>query len=389
MTAVQAAVACVVCDAPCGEPIYRGEGSASVSSQARMLAIPTIVHACTRCGHLQTKPLDDIAGYYDATYNNHLESDDADDLYDVRDGVTIYRQAHQAVVALEKLKLPPGAAVLDFGCAKATTLRDMVAARPDLAAAAFDVSDAYRAHWDRFIPRENQASFTPPAEWTGRFDVVLSFFALEHVAQPRTFLTEAHRLLKPGGTLHLIVPNIRHNIGDLIVVDHVNHFMPSSLRYAFTAAGFTDVRIDETAHVAAYVLDATAASASGAGELDAQVGTYVAEGREFAAFWAGAGSAVRTFERDVARGRPSVIYGSGLYGAFIASQLEDRTNLAYFLDQNRHQQAKTIFDRAVRAPAAIGADIDVIYAALNPARARAIIAGVPALHARKRDIFYL
>lgn len=389
MTAVETAVACVVCGAPCGEPIYRGEGNASVSSQARMLAIPTIVHACVRCGHLQTKPLDDIAGYYDAAYNNHLESDEADDLYDVKDGVTVYRQGHQAVVALEKLDLPPGALVLDFGCAKASSLRAMVAARPDLRAAAFDVSDAYRAHWDKFIAPENQATHTLPADWDGRFDAVLSFFALEHVAQPRTFLATARRLLKPGGTLHLIVPNIRHNIGDLIVADHVNHFMPSSLRYAFTEAGFGDIRIDEEAHVAAYVIDAVRSEVPAAPALDPHVEEYIVEGRRFADFWSGAGAAVRAFERDVARGRPSVIYGSGLYGAFIASRLRDRSALKYFLDQNPHQQAKRVFDRAVRAPAAIGSDIDVIYAALNPSRARAIIAGVPSLHARSRDIFFL
>ena len=389
MTAVEAAVACVVCGAPCGAPIYRGEGSASVSSQAHMLAIPTIVHACAHCGHLQTKPLHDIAGYYNATYNNHLESDDADDLYEVKNGVPVYRQAHQAVVALEKLRLPQGAAVLDFGCAKATTLRNMIAVRPDLDAAAFDVSDAYRAHWDRFIRPENQASFTPPGAWTGRFDVVLSFFALEHVAEPRTFLAAARGLLKPGGTLYLIVPNIRHNIGDLIVVDHVNHFMPSSLRFAFTQAGFVDVRIDEEAHSAAYVIDATRSETAAQPVLDVGVESFIAEGRQFAAFWSGAGTAVRAFESEVARGRPSVIYGSGLYGAFIASQLRDHASLAYFLDQNPHQQAKRIFDRAVRAPAGIGAEIEVIYAALNPSRARAIIADVPWLHVRARDIFFL
>jgi 2-polyprenyl-3-methyl-5-hydroxy-6-metoxy-1,4-benzoquinol methylase len=390
MTAVASATACLVCGAPCGDPIYQRDSTASVSSQARVLTVPTIVHACARCGHLQTKPLDDIAGYYDATYNNHLESDEADDLYDVQNGVPVYRNGHQAVVALAKLNLPHGASVLDFGCAKGTTLRAMVTARPDLDAAVFDVSDVYRPWWDRFIKAENQATYTPPDAWRERFDVVLSFFALEHVAEPRAFLASAWQLLKPGGTLHLIVPNIRRNIGDMIVVDHVNHFMPSSLHYAFTEAGFVDVRIDEDAHAAAYVIDATrAATSPGRPELDPNVATYLAEGRSYASFWSGAGDAVAAFERDVARGRRSAIYGSGLYGAFVASQLRDRTNLAYFLDQNPHQQAKVIFEKAVRPPDAIGADIEVIYAALNPARARDIIAGVPALHSRPREVFYL
>jgi 2-polyprenyl-3-methyl-5-hydroxy-6-metoxy-1,4-benzoquinol methylase len=390
MTTTPVAVRCVVCGNACGEPIYGHERNASVSSQALTLDIPTIVYACRFCGHVQTRPLDEIGRYYDQTYNVHLESDEADDLYDMREGAPVYRNEHQAVVALEKLALPPGASVLDFGCGKGTTLRAMLAARPDLDAAVFDVSDNYRPYWDRFIPTANQASFETPTAWKGRFDVVLTFFALEHVAQPDRFLRAVWALIKPGGTLHLVVPNIRRNIGDLIVVDHVNHFMPSSLRYAFAVAGFEDLQIDETAHVAAYVIDAKKGpSPSVPRSPESDVARYVCEALGYAAFWSGAGDAVAAFEHDIARGRKSAIYGSGLYGVFIAGRLADPSNLAYFLDQNPHQQAKRIFERQVLPPDALGDDIEVVYAALNPARAREIIAGVPSIHRRPRDVFYL
>ena len=52
------------------------------------------------------------------------------------------------------------------------------------------------------------------------------------------------------------MPNVRRNAGDFIVVDHVNHFMPTSLRLLFANAGFTDVVIDEASHAAAYVVTA-------------------------------------------------------------------------------------------------------------------------------------
>jgi hypothetical protein len=60
-----------------------------------------------------------------------------------------------------------------------------------------------------------------------------------------------------------------------------------------------------------------------------------------------------------------------------------------FLDRNPHQQAKRIFDRAVIAPEDIGDDVEVVYAGLNPASARGVIASVPALHRRDRTFFYL
>jgi SAM-dependent methyltransferase len=391
VNAAAAPVACVVCGAACGEPVYRYDGRASITSLAHVIAAPTIVYVCESCGHAQTEPLEDVSAYYDSAYNVHGESDAADDLYAVRDGVRVYRAQHQADVALAKLALPHGAAVLDFGCGKGMSLRRLLDARPDLGGAVFDVSDAYREAWDAFVPPENQAAHAPPPSWTGRFDAVLSFFALEHAADPRGFVRAVRALLRPGGALHLTVPNARRNAGDLIVVDHVNHFTPSSLRRLLANAGFTGVSIDEDAHDGAYVVDARrsdAAGASTAGDRDAAE-RYAVQVRASAEFWSRAGDRIAAFERERARGRKSAIYGSGFYGVFIASRLADRANLAYFLDRNPHQQAKRIFGRAVLAPDAIEDDVEVVYAGLNPARASEIIAGIASLHRRPRISFFL
>ena len=398
MNEVAAATACLVCGAASGAPAYRHDGATSVSSTARAIDVPTIVYVCETCGHVQTPALADIGGYYDTAYNVHLESDDSDDLYDVHDGVPLYRAQHQANVALDKLALAPGAAVLDYGCGKGMSLRALLAARPDLDGAVFDVSDSYRDAWDQFVPRRNQATYATLDAWGGRFDAVLSFFALEHVGDPRGFLAGIRRLLKPGGELHVTVPNVRRNVGDFIVVDHVNHFMPSSLRRAFAEAGYIDVRIDEAAHDAAYVVNARTPISRDANptsrhpelvEGRGSIQAYVAEAHGFAEFWSAASEAVATFERQRARGRRSAIYGSGFYGVFIASRLADRGSLAYFLDRNPHQQVKRIFDRAVLAPDAIEGDVEVVYAGLNPERAREIVAGVRPLHRRDREFFFL
>jgi len=382
-------LACLVCGAPSGAPAYRHDAATSVSSTARPIAAPTAVYVCTVCAHVQTPPLADIAAYYDSAYNVHLESDDADDLYAVRDGVPVYRAQHQADVALEKLGLAHGAAVLDYGCGKGMSLRALLAERPDLDGAVFDVSDAYRAAWDAFVPSHNQAAYATPSDWDGRFDAVLSFFALEHVADPQAFLAGIRRLLRPGGTAHLTVPNVRRNIGDFIVVDHVNHFMPTSLRRLFAQAGFTDVRIDEDAHDAAYVIDACRGVGTRFEPPDErEVRAIVAQARGYAAFWSAASEAVTRFEAAHA-GRAAAIYGSGFYGVFIASRLSDRSKVRYFLDRNPHQQAKRTFGLPVFAPDSLDDDIDVVYVGLNPLRAREIAAGVEALRRRPRTFFYL
>lgn len=382
-------MSCVVCGTPSGAPVYRRENG-SVSSTARALAAPTVVYVCEVCAHVQTPALDDIGHYYDSAYNVHLESDEADDLYAVREGVPVYRAQHQAAVALAKLDLPAGASVLDYGCGKGMSLRALLRTRPDLDGAVFDVSDAYRAKWDAFVRRENQAAYRTPDAWQGRFDAVLSFFALEHVSDPRGFLAAVRGLLRPGGVLHLTVPNVRRNVGDFVVVDHVNHFMPTSLRRALAEAGFVDVRIDEESHDAAYVVDARRAPAEGPQPFEgAGVAEFVAEARGFAAFWTAAADAVRAFEAGQAGGRRAAIYGSGFYGVFIAGCLADRSNVAYFLDRNPHQQTKRIFEKPVLAPELLDDEVEVVYLGLNPARAHEIAAGVAPLHRRERTYFSL
>ena len=288
------------------------------------------------------------------------------------------------------MALPHGASVLDFGCGKGTTLRAMLAARPDLDAAVFDVSDNYRPYWDRFIPAANQASFETPPAWNGRFDVVLTFFALEHVAHPDRFLRAVWALLKPGGTLHLIVPNIRRNIGDLIVVDHVNHFMPSSLRYAFAAAGFEDLQIDETAHVAAYVIDAKKGPSPAVPPLpEPDAARYVAEALGYAAFWSGAGDAVAAFERDVAHGRKSAIYGSGLYGAFIAGRLAiARTSRTSSIRTPISRPSAFSNAGCCRRTRSATISRSCTPRSIRLARARSSPA-CSSIHRRPRDVFYL
>jgi SAM-dependent methyltransferase len=53
-----------------------------------------------------------------------------------------------------------------------------------------------------------EAVDTPIEELEGEYDVVTVLSVLEHVNEPRAFLREVRRLLKPGGATYLIVPNV-------------------------------------------------------------------------------------------------------------------------------------------------------------------------------------
>jgi SAM-dependent methyltransferase len=72
-------------------------------------------------------------------------------------------------------------------------------------------------------------------------DTVVSFQVMEHLPEPARFLRECHRLLRPGGRVHLTVPFMWH-------VHEAPHdyfrYTRHGLEHLLTKAGFTDIRIE-------------------------------------------------------------------------------------------------------------------------------------------------
>lgn len=51
------------------------------------------------------------------------------------------------------------------------------------------------------------------ADNVARFDIALAVYVLEHVAQPREFMAACARVLKPGGRLFGLTPNVHQYFG--------------------------------------------------------------------------------------------------------------------------------------------------------------------------------
>jgi len=375
---------CNVCGQPLGEPIFRSTASRGLTSLCEPSDTPASVWACTTCGHLRGLALPDAAAYYATGYRILLDHEDEDQIYEVDGERIVYRTEHQLRTLLGKLALPPGAALLDYGCAKASTPRLLSKARADLAIHLFDVSEMYTAHWDAFVPIDRRALHQTPGDWQARFDVVTSFFALEHIVEPVQTLRRIAALLKLGGTLYGIVPNTFGNPADFVVVDHVNHFTRASLAAAIHAAGLTVTEIDAEAHRGALVFTALKAEPVNAGD-GRDVADALAGARRLGDFWSGFGDAVRKVEAET-RGQRAAVYGSGFYGAYIATVLRDADGIECFLDRNPHRQGKTLFGKPVIAPEALSDDVGVLYVGLNPAIARSTVDSMPALQRSGRRI---
>ncbi len=208
---------------------------------------PTRIYVCASCAHVQSPELPDLATYYDTHYKFYLDSEEHDHLYEMRDGVPVYRSDRQVEVLLDKTALPKGAQVLDYGAAKGSTLRKVVARRPDLSPHVFDVSEDYRPSWSSWLETAAMATYSVPETWSGRFDLVTAHYVLEHVPDPAAVLRSLARLLKPGGQIFFSVPDWTQNTGDLLVADHINHFTSPSLRRLAQEAGVVVEDIDAAA----------------------------------------------------------------------------------------------------------------------------------------------
>lgn len=369
--------ACRVCGETIPTPAYDAPAPA-LTSIMTLLDVPTRVFVCDGCGHAQCDDIPDIQAFYDTTYRISLSSADHDQVFSVApDGAVLFRTDHQTDIALKLLDLPQEARVLDYGAAKADTLRKMVERRADIAPHVFDVSADYRTAWLGWVPEEAQATYTVPKAWLGQFDVVMSHFVIEHVPDPVGFLSDIAALLKSDGQALLSLPDVAANPGDMVVADHLNHFSETSLERALARAGLKLVALDRASFSGAFFVVAKCASppaiAPGSAKNDA------ARAREICTSWELATERLDQVAKDNA-GKTCAIYGAGFYGSWIMSRVGTMLDVSAFLDRNPHLVGGEHFGKPVLKPEDIPADVEVLFIGLNPLKAREAIAAQPRLN---------
>lgn len=372
-------------------PLYEMRSGLALTSLGEAYPGNTKVWVCPYCSHLQTDEIEQVAQYYADDYNILSNSADEDQIYEIREGQPVYRTAHQLAVLSTQLELKSGMRVLDYGCAKSSTMQSLLKVRPDLQVHLFDVSNNYKTFWRNFLAEDRWATFSPKPEWRQSFDVVTSFFALEHIVHPLETMQKIHALLRPGGRFYGVVPNVVTNAADFIVVDHVNHFTEGSWACLLQRAGFAVERIDAAAHRGAFVVVAKRSEESLPEHLPnkAQVANQLADFSQMAKFWQGAATRIKEFIAALPKEARYAVYGAGFYGAFITACLGDAQRICCFVDQNPHLQGKTLFGRRIVAPAELEPGVDTLLVGLNPAHARRTISEIAAFQTRTLRYLYL
>ena len=385
---------CNVCAAPLTHPLYESEGANSLTSLCQVRSGATRVYACGRCAHLQTEEMVDAASFYEIDYDILINSEEEDQIYEVKpDGTQVYRTDHQVQVLLKKLPLPSGARILDYGCAKSAMTKSLLSQRSDIQPHLFDVSARYIPFWEKFIKPGRWAVHETPSTWQGYFDVVTSFFSMEHMVQPEASVRKMASMLKPGGALYCIVPNVATNVADFIVLDHVNHFSGPSLSYLLSRAGLVVESIDDTAHRGAFVVVArriaNAELTAFSAEYSLDIQDCLSRFQAMASFWSKAAERVRSLEAQLPPGAETAVYGAGFYGAFVVSCLKEPQRAVCHLDQNVYLQGRDLNGRPILSPAQLPEHIQNVWVGLNPTHARQILSQVGALKARQMSFLFL
>jgi SAM-dependent methyltransferase len=377
---------CRVCSSATSAAIFHSPPR-SVIAIAKPIDSPLNVYACEVCGHGQSDDIDfDL--FYDRDYQFQLTSLEHDQLHAVVDGKNVFRSDLQAKIVLEMVDFPDGARILDYGAAKASTLRKICDTRPDLVAYVFDVSKDYDSLWGKWIPKERQASYQIPAQWKANFDVVTAYFVLEHVDKPNEMVAAISEVLRSSGKLFLIVPNPIENYSDFAVIEHVNHFTRSSLYHLLDANGFHIEQHTTEKFFGAHVVVARKMQNSVCERPEINPMTDFQQLRTVADFWNNA----QTHVREVAGhslNRPCAIYGAGVYGSYIATRLEGYLKPLCFVDRNPHLWGPSEFGIPIVAPENLPSEVEMIFAGVNPFKARAILKDVPEWRNRAIEIVYL
>lgn len=181
-------------------------------------------------------------------------------LYDVFARLIGERRMKRHLVELARIA--PGHDVLDLGCGTGTLALIIREMQPGARVSGVDIDPRILAIARRKIERAgatialHEGSATDPPLPAASFDRILSSLMLHHLTTPqkREALAAAHRLLRPGGELHVADFGKPHN-PLMRAVSHTFRLadggestaanLDGQLPALIAAAGFTDVRETE------------------------------------------------------------------------------------------------------------------------------------------------
>jgi 2-polyprenyl-3-methyl-5-hydroxy-6-metoxy-1,4-benzoquinol methylase len=183
---------------------------------------------CGQCGHIWADPAS-------CRQINYVEASGKREDHEWAFGD---RRAHVKLV-LAELRQFTGRRrlrILDFGCGFGVVAAEFAALGQDVVG--YDPADGQVAYArEHFGIEAHSGLWAEAAERLGQVDAVYSQNVFEHLADPFTVLTELLAVVRPGGVVHLAVPNFESRQVGYDVPGHLQYFSPHSLARLAERAG--------------------------------------------------------------------------------------------------------------------------------------------------------
>ncbi|ARN83227.1 hypothetical protein B1812_21485 [Methylocystis bryophila] len=153
------------------------------------------------------------------------------------DGEVINRETMVAKNLIKLLDLEQFGRFLDVGAGAGYLLTAFASELPEWEIAGYDVSDNQKG----IICKSGSAQFYSGvlSDVPGYFDLITFNHVVEHLTEPVTTIRIAAGLLKPGGSIVVIVPNFQTVYSDFFFLEHCSHFTARTLNIVASLAGLS------------------------------------------------------------------------------------------------------------------------------------------------------
>lgn len=353
---------CQICAAPALELLPAYPALPRATSDSRPWPAGGSLAVCGLCGAIQKIPdahwLEEIGRIY-GNYEIYHQSAGSEQLIFGTGGEAAPRSQRLVDHIVGAAHLPVTGKLLDIGCGNGAALRNFARALPQWELYGCELSAATLDELRR-IPNFKRLYTTAPAEIDARFPLVSMIHTLEHLQRPQDALAAAARLVEPGGTLFIEVPDIETSPFDLLVADHLLHFSRATLGFLAARSGLAITTLSN----GVISKEITLLAHPGRGEANRP---DPASGRRIAQEAIGWLEKMMTLASEAARSGAIGIFGTAIAGMAFYSAFKGQTQ--FFVDEDPNRIGRHYDGKPVLGLADAPKDVPIILA-LPPAQAR-------------------